>query len=509
MIAKILKPTSKFLGVTYSQQKVNEGKGRISGTFNFPFSEMDASPKTYVAYLEKIVLCSDRKIKNAQFHAVISTKGREHDESFLKEISQKWMQKMGYGEQPYIIYFHGDTPNNHVHIISCRITKEGLRIDPYMEGRKAGVYIRELMNEDLKEKAKFDISDAMTHYSFSTEAQFRLLLERRGWKVREKDGDINLIKAIKQGSIPKADIIEKTRKYVKNENRIRQLQAIFKKYSSLPTEQFQQFMRENFGIDLVFHTAKGHANPYGYTVIDHHLKSVMKGSEILPMESLLEKKSREEHHILADEIIRNTLSKNPSFSELKKTLQRNGYRLQKDSIFIAGDNTPLFRLSRETYKRTLYNDRLAEANKFTVHTKEEALTLSHYLYVKASDILLRPHIPRDDTAYREMSGSFANRESLTEYLKENKQALISFKGNTLIVDERSNVIANVSGLGLEEPATDLAPHYERNRDGIDDFMAEATATQTVLGTFIQLLETPYPEERDYTKKKRRKKQLKL
>jgi len=510
MIAKILKPQERFSGVIYSQLKINEGKSTMLGAFNFPFSEMDASPETYIAYLEKLAQCSERNIKNRQFHAIISTKGKEHDADFMKDITQKWMQKMGYGEQPYLVYFHDDTANNHVHIVSCRITKDGARINPYMEGRRAGIYISELMNENLNVKADSDIKDVLSNYSFSTEAQFKLILERRGWTVREKDGSINLIKTIRQGSIQKADVIAKTLQYSKNEQRIKQLRALFNKYSSMPTEQFIKFMRDNFGIDVIFHTSKGHTKPYGYTVIDHKIKAVMKGIEIMPLESLSKERSDKEHLLLMDEIIRNTLSRKPSYSELRSTLQRNGYRLKKDCIYLTGSDTPLLQIDKETYKKALYNDRLTAANKLIVHTQEEANTLSRYLYVKASDITLRPDVPRDDTACREMIQSFASRERLKEHLKENKQALVSFKGNTLLIDTKHHVIANVSGLGLDELDTDLASHYERNTETIDDFMSEATAVQTVLMALSGLFETPYPEEHDRNqKKKRRKKQMKL
>lgn len=37
------------------------------------------------------------------------------------------MQKMGYGNQPYITYKHADTHNTHIHIVSVCVDEQGKR----------------------------------------------------------------------------------------------------------------------------------------------------------------------------------------------------------------------------------------------------------------------------------------------------------------------------------------------------------------------------------------------
>jgi len=513
MIAKILKPSAKFSGVMYSQKKINEGKASFSGAFNFPFNQSNASADTYIAYLETISDCgnSKRTIKNRQFHAIISTKGKEHDEKFLIEISKEWMKKMGYENQPFLLFFHGDTENNHIHIVSSRITKEGKRINPYNEGIRAVKFINELMNMNLKKKAFLDINDALNNYTFSTEAQFKLILEVRGWKVGDKENMVYLFKNERQGEISKDKVKLKADSYKADEARIKQLRVILQKYRGLPTEQFQNFLRSNFGIEVVFHKSKGHDTPYGYTVIDHKNKCVMKGSEIISMHLLLNPRSREEQTKMASDIIENQIANNPSFITLKTTLSRNGFFLKKRNVFIKGDDHPLLQIPENTYKQLHYNDRLKEANKFVVHSSEEAKILAILLYVRAYNINIDKDRQRNDLPYREMIKSFGNdKENLYTYLSNNDLRVLSHENTTLLVDVKNHAIANISGLGLDEDRFDISNSYERNKDMVEG-ITEAVVATSILGAFVGLFDVQSQNEQDPKdlKKRKKKKQFKL
>jgi hypothetical protein len=507
MIAKILKPTKNFSGILYSELKINEGKAFFSGAFNFPFKRDFTPPEVYLHYLENLAACAQKSVKNRQFHAIISTKGKEHNKIFLTELAQKWMQKMGYGEQPYLVYFHEDTEHNHVHIVSCRIDKDGQRINPYMEGRRAGIAISELMNENLKEKAQLDMKEVLDEYSFSTISQYRLVLEDRGWKTNEKEGRINLIKMVRQASIDKSEVLDKLKKYEQNRERIKQLRVIMNKYKGLSTEQLKKYMYDNFGVKIIFHKAKEYEKPYGYTVIDHNRKVVMKGSEIMPLEILINPVGREEHARLVNEIMQTVMQNKPLYSELKKVLNQNDYSMKKNKIFIKGDEMSLLQLSNEHYKQLRYNDRLREANEFTVRTKAEAKILSRYFFVRSDDIILHAEVERDDTAYREMISSFGNDvDALRDYMNEMKQVLISYNGTTLIMDMKNHIVADITGLGFESNI-DLERYYERNRQNIDNVMESGTILAVLAGIFGMFAqEQPDEHERDQREKYKRKRQ---
>src|SRR5690606_29651000 len=121
MIVRILKKSETFKGVRYNTSKVEKNKGELMKVQNF--GALQAlnllRPQDYRNYLEAISARNSR-IKYPQFHVVISAKGRSHSKEELTITAEQWLKGMGYGEQPYLLIFHKDTSNNHIHIVSTR-----------------------------------------------------------------------------------------------------------------------------------------------------------------------------------------------------------------------------------------------------------------------------------------------------------------------------------------------------------------------------------------------------
>ena len=53
----------------------------------------------------------------------------------LQEIADTYMQKIGFGEQPYLVYQHFDSGHPHIHIVSIKVRADGSRIDTQNIGR--------------------------------------------------------------------------------------------------------------------------------------------------------------------------------------------------------------------------------------------------------------------------------------------------------------------------------------------------------------------------------------
>ena len=59
-------------------------------------------------------------------------------------LAQEFMEKFGYGNQPYIVWLHEDIDRKHMHIVSARINEKGEKIDHNREAIRAQNICRDM-----------------------------------------------------------------------------------------------------------------------------------------------------------------------------------------------------------------------------------------------------------------------------------------------------------------------------------------------------------------------------
>jgi len=204
MIVKILKKSATFKAIRYNSQKMEKDLGELLLVKNFGVLQgiENLRPQDYINYLEALSSKSNR-IKYPQFHVAISTKGRAHSKEELSTIAQQWMQGMGYEAQPYLLIYHKDTENNHIHIVSSRVGRDGKKIADTYEKIRAYQVLNQILAKDQHSILSNYLQKAL-EYSFSTRAQFAMLLELHGYSLDLKD---NFYKISKYGRmIAKIDV---------------------------------------------------------------------------------------------------------------------------------------------------------------------------------------------------------------------------------------------------------------------------------------------------------------
>ena len=78
------------------------------------------------------------RTKNVVFHCSLNPHPDEKlSDEQLTQIAQEYMQILGYGEQPYIVFKHNDIAREHIHIVSLRVNSAGEKINDKFENRRS------------------------------------------------------------------------------------------------------------------------------------------------------------------------------------------------------------------------------------------------------------------------------------------------------------------------------------------------------------------------------------
>ena len=287
--------------------------------------DIDACMDSFRPYLE-----ANRRTTNTVFHASLnpSPEDRLTDEQ-LRDIACEYMERMGYGEQPYIVFKHKDISREHIHIVSLRIDEQGRKLPHDFEARRSMEILRDLERKyglhpsvkgqeltdkeglrkvnypdgNVKRQVSSVVRACLRNYRCSSYGEFRTLLELFNISVEERTGTIDgrnyagivygaltddgygIGTPFKSSRIGKDVGYKALQKYyatskdrLKEKGSLDSLRQTVKDAMSPHNtrDEFRQLLKAD-GIDAVFRM-----NPigriYGVTFIDHNTGIVANGS---------------------------------------------------------------------------------------------------------------------------------------------------------------------------------------------------------------------------------------
>lgn len=147
MVAKISHGTSLYGALAYNYDKVTAGTAEIlsgnrmiSDRLGLPSEDIRLALLSFENYL-----LANRNTEKPVLHISLSPAPEDRlTDGQLVELAERYMQKMGYGNQPYIAYKHADTHNAHIHIVSVCVDGQGKKISDAYEHRRSMTACREL-----------------------------------------------------------------------------------------------------------------------------------------------------------------------------------------------------------------------------------------------------------------------------------------------------------------------------------------------------------------------------
>ena len=138
MIAKISSSNSLAATLGYNFKKVEKHEASVllvQGLFQ-DRNERYSRAQVLADMLRTIP--AQCRTKKTVFHCSLNPHPDEKlSDETLSRIAAEYMEALGYGGQPYIVFRHNDIPRAHIHIVSLRVDSDGRKINDRFERRRS------------------------------------------------------------------------------------------------------------------------------------------------------------------------------------------------------------------------------------------------------------------------------------------------------------------------------------------------------------------------------------
>ncbi len=149
MVAIIKTSHSIHRVFNYNENKVKEGVAECIGHGNYPY---DIAKMPLNIKLNRLLRQAELNpnCKRNSVHISLNFDPSENHLSNekLMQIADTYMDKIGFANQPYLVYRHYDAGHPHIHIVSVKIEPDGKRIDMQNIGRNQSETARKTIEKE-------------------------------------------------------------------------------------------------------------------------------------------------------------------------------------------------------------------------------------------------------------------------------------------------------------------------------------------------------------------------
>ena len=135
MVAKITIPKSIEAAINYNEKKVQKGTAECLHAANYlgEAKNMNFYQKLYG--FEMLNNLNSRATTKTIHISLNFDPSEKLSNDKLVEVANVYMEKIGFGQQPFLVYKHEDAGHPHIHIVSTTIKEDGNRINTHNIGR--------------------------------------------------------------------------------------------------------------------------------------------------------------------------------------------------------------------------------------------------------------------------------------------------------------------------------------------------------------------------------------
>lgn len=211
MIAKISSTANLGGALGYNFKKVRQEEATVL-LANGLYQNQDGkySMEQVLSDMRQLILDKCRT-KNTVFHCSLNPHPDEKlSDERLVQIAKEYMEALGYGKQPYIVFKHNDIAREHIHIVSLRVDSKGRKINDKYEGRRSKKITDALekkyhlipsskvsekptaetpkvnvVQRNIKEQVANTVRSVLKHYSFCSLGELNAVLRKYNLAVEE------------------------------------------------------------------------------------------------------------------------------------------------------------------------------------------------------------------------------------------------------------------------------------------------------------------------------------
>ena len=326
MVAKISLGNSLYGALVYNGEKINKEKGRLLDT-NKIFNDGTGTVNIHRAFEDfKRWMPANSKAEKTMMHISLNPHpdDRLSDVDFAR-LAHEYMEKMGFGDMPYLVFKHEDIDRHHIHIVALRVRPDGTCISDRNNFYKSKDICRELEkkyglkpaerqkitpdmpikkidpNGDIKRQVANTVKMVGMRWKFQSMGEYNAILGLYNVRCEQTDGRVNgreyhglvyfatddngntiaaPFKASRLGKFASRTAIDNRFERAKDKIDIKPTKKMVAEAmtSASGKDDFIAGLKEK-NIDLVLrYTEDGRI--YGATFIDHNTMTVLNGSRI-------------------------------------------------------------------------------------------------------------------------------------------------------------------------------------------------------------------------------------
>lgn len=331
MVAKISIGSSLYGALAYNGEKINEAKGKLLASNKVYDNGSGTMDSRRVMDDFSRFIPTRMNTKKHVLHISLNPHPEDRlTDVELENIAREYLDRLGYGSQPFVVFKHEDIDRHHLHIVTVNVDEKGKRLNQDFLFRRSDNIRKELEQKyglhpaeskksrldnplhkvdvsagEVKKQVGNTVKALCRQYRFQTMGEYRALLSLYNMTVEETQGIVrereykglvysatddkgnkagNPFKSSLYGKAVGYEAVQKKLEYSKEQMKDKKPLEITKRTvmaalnNTYDKDKFIDTLKAK-GVDTVLrYTEEGRI--YGATFIDHRTGCVLNGSRM-------------------------------------------------------------------------------------------------------------------------------------------------------------------------------------------------------------------------------------